>query len=212
MSTAVRISRLHFPVETLGPGRRIGIWVQGCSIHCPGCISLDTWSEDRGHTTVEVVLALCDRWLAEADGVTISGGEPFDQPAALKAMLVGIRKTFAGDVLVYSGHSLEELPLAEFEGLIDTLISDPLDMDSPQTLPWRGSDNQRLTHLTPLGSTRFEAQPRPKEGLDVMFDDETGAVFMAGIPRRGDLRRLEAILAKAGHSATVSEDKRGRDE
>lgn len=208
MSTAIRISRVHFPIETLGPGRRLGIWVQGCSIHCPGCISLDTWSEDRGHTSVEAVLALCDGWLAEADGVTISGGEPFDQPAALKAMLVEIRARFAGDILVYSGHALEELPLGEFEGLIDTLISDPLDIDAPQDLPWRGSDNQRLTHLTPLGGARFEAQPRTNNGLDVMFDDETGTVFMAGIPRRGDLRRLEAILARAGHSAAVSEDKR----
>jgi anaerobic ribonucleoside-triphosphate reductase activating protein len=212
MSTPIRISRLHFPIETLGPGRRLGIWVQGCSIHCPGCISLDTWSEDRGDTTVEAVLTLCDGWLSEADGVTISGGEPFDQPTALKALLVGIRAEFAGDVLVYSGHSLEELPLAEFQGLIDTLISDPLDIRAPQTLPWRGSDNQRLTHLTALGQARFEAHPRPKAGLDVMFDDATGAVFMAGIPRRGDLRRLQAILERAGHAATVSEDKRYRDE
>lgn len=37
------LSRLHFPVTTLGPGRRIGVWFQGCSIRCAGCISRDTW-------------------------------------------------------------------------------------------------------------------------------------------------------------------------
>ncbi|MCT5046402.1 radical SAM protein, partial [Pseudomonas aeruginosa] len=27
----------------MGTGRRLGIWFQGCSIRCPGCISADTW-------------------------------------------------------------------------------------------------------------------------------------------------------------------------
>lgn len=212
MSTPLRISRLHFPVETLGPGKRIGIWVQGCSIHCPGCISLDTWNTDRGHTTVEATVELCDGWFSRADGLTVSGGEPFDQPAALKALLAATRTRFEGDILVYSGYSLEMLPLNDFDGLIDTLISDPLLIDAPQTLPWRGSDNQRMTHFTALGRARFDAQPQPKSGLDVMFDDETGEVFMAGIPRRGDLRRLKTMLADAGHSVTVSEDNRYPDE
>jgi anaerobic ribonucleoside-triphosphate reductase activating protein len=44
MSDRIGLNRVHFPVTALGPGRRIGIWLQGCLIRCPGCMSLDTWA------------------------------------------------------------------------------------------------------------------------------------------------------------------------
>jgi len=85
------LSRMHFPVTTLGFGRRVGIWFQGCSIQCPGCVSRDTWAFGRGETSVESACETIDPWLKEADGVTISGGEPFDQPMALAALLGWLR-------------------------------------------------------------------------------------------------------------------------
>jgi anaerobic ribonucleoside-triphosphate reductase activating protein len=72
---------MHFPVTTLGPGRRVGVWLQGCSIRCQGCISVDTWIKDRGITTVDEVVTALQLWLSRADGITVSGGEPFDQTA-----------------------------------------------------------------------------------------------------------------------------------
>jgi anaerobic ribonucleoside-triphosphate reductase activating protein len=80
--TSIALSRLHFPVTTLGPGRRIGIWLQGCSIRCPGCISADTWAAAQGQTTTEAVVDAIILWLPDAEGITVSGGEPFDQPEA----------------------------------------------------------------------------------------------------------------------------------
>src|SRR5215831_1013285 len=91
MTMRISISRIHFPVSTLGPGQRIGIWFQGCSIRCPGCISMDTWAEGRGITTVEEVINSIIPWLSKADGITISGGEPFDQPDALLELTARIR-------------------------------------------------------------------------------------------------------------------------
>lgn len=211
IGTQVEISRLHFPVRSLGPGERIGIWVQGCSIRCPGCISLDTWATGRGLTTVEAVLAAIDPWLPSATGFTISGGEPFDQPNALMALLCGLREKHAGDILIYSGHAFEELPIDQFYGLIDALISDPLRLDRSQELPLRGSDNQRLHFLTELGREKFSYAVAPtgaEHVLDVMFDDDNGDVFLAGIPRRGDLVRLQRILEQSGHRADITEDKR----
>ncbi|MGG7582215.1 4Fe-4S cluster-binding domain-containing protein [Rhizobium sp. Nf11,1] len=78
---------MHFPVTALGPGRRIGIWFQGCSIRCPGCISADTWTTGKGTTTLEEVVNTLQPWLPEAEGVTVSGGEPFDQQEALQSLL-----------------------------------------------------------------------------------------------------------------------------
>lgn len=208
--SSIRISRLHFPVRALGPGNRIGIWVQGCSIRCPGCISLDTWATSRGQTTVGAVISAITPWLPVADGFTISGGEPFDQPEALKFLLQALREGHSGDILVYSGHPAEALPLSDFAGLYDALISDPLLINAPQTKALRGSDNQRLHLATDLGKHRFgmlDATTVERSILDVMFDDATGDVFLAGIPQRGDLARLQAVLERDGHTAGITEDR-----
>src|SRR6185369_10559474 len=99
----VALSRVHYPVTTLGPGERIGIWFQGCSIRCPGCISADTWARRGPDLTVSHLLESMDAWLAKCDGVTISGGEPFEHPQALTELLTGIRSRGNCNMLVYSG-------------------------------------------------------------------------------------------------------------
>ncbi len=84
-STPLSLSRIHFPVTALGPGKRIGIWFQGCSLRCPGCISTDTWARVTENATVAAVLAASASFGETVEGVTISGGEPSEQPAALEA-------------------------------------------------------------------------------------------------------------------------------
>lgn len=208
----ISISRLHYPVTTLGPGERVGIWMQGCSIRCPGCISMDTWTNDRGGTTVEAVLDAIRSWLGCASGVTVSGGEPFDQPQALAALLREIRRASPGDILVFSGYSYETIAheLERLGGLLDALVTDPFDRLAPQTRALRGSDNQRLHLLTPLGIEHFASYERAADArdntLDLMFDNE-GAVWLAGIPRRSDLRRLQSLLQAQGHEIAISEDR-----
>jgi anaerobic ribonucleoside-triphosphate reductase activating protein len=214
MTEEIAISRIHFPVTRLGPGRRIGIWVQGCSIRCPGCISVDTWAQGRGRTHVSEVLDAIAPWISAADGFTISGGEPFDQPEALTTMLVGIRKRSAADILVFTGHSLEEIgtQLSSMEGLIDALIADPFDENASQTLALRGSDNQRLVPLTSLGRKRFAEYDRRTDitdrAVDVMFDSD-GEIWLAGIPARDDFRRLQRLLRKVGTAIAISQDRGG---
>jgi anaerobic ribonucleoside-triphosphate reductase activating protein len=207
--TTLFLSRLHFPITALGPGRRIGIWFQGCSLHCHGCISADTWKPGRGRTTVAGALGAIRHWIPDADGVTISGGEPFEQPSALVALLNAIREDFRGDILVYSGFELNEIEgvLRQADGLIDALITGPYRHDRAQTLPLRGSDNQTLHYLTGLGRLRFGGLNAPSGNaapvLDAMFDKD-GTVWFAGIPRQGDFERLQASLRAGGHSVAIS--------
>lgn len=202
---------MHFPVTTLGPGRRVGIWFQGCSIRCAGCISADTWGAGRRRTRVDELVRQSGPWLAEADGVTVSGGEPFDQPEALLELLTRLRGRHDLDVLVYSGYPLERLAgfLERADGLIDALVSDPFDGRQPQTRALRGSDNQRLSLLTPRGRERFAGCERAlgsdDKVLDLMFDAD-GSVWMAGIPRHDDLVRLRGLLRAQGHRLQVSAD------
>jgi anaerobic ribonucleoside-triphosphate reductase activating protein len=208
----LRLSRVHFPVTTLGPGRRLGIWFQGCSIQCAGCISADTWASNRGHTTLEELLRQIDLLLPNAEGITISGGEPFDQFDALIALLSALRKRTGTDILVYSGYPVEALGpvLPRADGLIDALITDPFELHSGHSRPLRGSDNQRMHLLTALGRERFTQYERPlteaDKSLDVMFDED-GSVWFAGIPSRGDFQRLRDLLNSEGHLVQISADK-----
>jgi anaerobic ribonucleoside-triphosphate reductase activating protein len=124
-------------------------------------------------------------------------------------MLVGLRQRTAADILVYSGHPLETLQpmLDQARDLIDALISDPYLEQADQSLALRGSDNQRLTLLTALGRSRLASLERAStpadKALDLMFD-ATGTVWMAGIPRRGDLLRLRELLRAQGHQVQTS--------
>ncbi|MBK5542672.1 4Fe-4S cluster-binding domain-containing protein [Pseudomonas sp. TH05] len=205
----ISLSRVHFPVTTLGPGRRLGIWFQGCSIRCDGCISADTWGPGKRPLALAQLLDDIQPWLAEAEGITLSGGEPFDQPDALLALLGALRQRTRVDILVYSGHPLETLQplLQRAEGLLDALICDPFEQQQAQTRVLRGSDNQRLIFFTELGRQRLGAYERPLQAddraLDLMFDDD-GSIWMAGIPRRDDLLQLRDLLHEQGHQLQIS--------
>ncbi len=182
----IGISRMHFPVTTLGPGNRIGIWFQGCSIHCEGCISSDTWQFNTNMVDIDQVKNLLTNWLPNCDGITITGGEPFDQEDALVELLLFLRP-YKLSILVYSGYNFELLNQKKVieNGLIDTLISEPFDYKQPQTKALLGSDNQIIHLLTDLGKNTFKdyISKSPEHVLDIHFDDST--LWMAGIPIGG---------------------------
>ena len=207
---ALGLSRLHFPITTLGPGRRVGIWVQGCSIQCPGCISADTWRAADVRLEVGEIVSRIGPWLDECDGVTVSGGEPFDQPEGLQELLTAIHRQWNTNVLVYTGHPVEHIEhnLKAMAPMIDALVSDPFEINQPQTKALRGSDNQRLHCLTERGLALFSQYERALTAEDrqlhVMMDAQ-GTAWLAGIPARGDLARLQAILHAQGHTSFTSE-------
>jgi anaerobic ribonucleoside-triphosphate reductase activating protein len=205
----IRLNKAHFPVTTLGPGRRIGLWVQGCHIHCPGCLSRDTWERDPAREVdLDLVLAWCRCVAPEgSDGVTISGGEPFEQPAALAALLDGLaawRRELARpfDILCYSGFPLRDLERRHPNILtrLDAIIPEPYVDSLPRGKIWRGSTNQPLVPLSPLGRDRYsallKAEPDSKGELQVSV--EAAGVWYIGIPDRGDMARLEAATRRRG--------------
>lgn len=203
-NTELALSRLHFPVTTLGPGKRIGIWFQGCSIRCKGCISVDTWPFHKPDIKIETLLETISPWIDQSDGVTISGGEPFDQPDALVALVKTLKALTSQSILVFTGYGLEKISavLSRANGCIDALMSEPYQWRQPQTLALRGSDNQQLHLLTPLGKREFAGFDRLRteqdNRLDIMFD-ESGTVWLAGIPKHQDFQRLKQLMKQQGH-------------
>jgi len=210
----IALSRMHFPVTSLGPGQRVGIWFQGCSIRCEGCISIDTWNPNKNMVDIVAVLDLLSDWLPKAEGVTITGGEPFDQFPVLKRILQFIRKFDHLDTFVYSGYSLEELghQINELDGLVDLLMPEPLDIRFPQTKPLRGSDNQALHSFSYKGEALLNEIVRQSSHtphLNLAYDGDTA--WIAGVPKRRDLLRTMELLKKDGVDACSLEDERLRD-
>jgi anaerobic ribonucleoside-triphosphate reductase activating protein len=210
------LAKAHYPVTTLGPGMRAGIWTQGCSIGCPGCLSRDTWDVDpRTAVPVDAVLGWLESLPGPVDGVTISGGEPFEQPAALAALLRGIREWRGPtemDVLVYSGFAFSRLArsarTSELLAWCDAVVTGPYVERLGDGGPLMGSANQRLVALTDLGHRRYDdvrATERPR--IQVSIDAGPGGrrIYYIGIPRRGDMDRLNSTLERAGvHPGDVS--------
>lgn len=206
----IRISRLHHPVTALGPGVRAGVWVQGCGIGCPGCVSRDTWDHTAGTDltvggVIDWLRSLCGHH-GGLDGVTISGGEPTEQLEALFELATGIADlrrdgTFTGDLLCYTGLDDDEFhavcPWAD--ELIDAVITGPFRITEPTTLLWRGSANQRLIPLTQRGRDRYSDYISASAAVPpLQVAVHEGQVWMIGIPRRGDLQRLESMLGRNG--------------
>ena len=209
--TVVAVNRLHWPVTVLGPGRRVGIWVQGCSIECPGCVSRDTWPSmsHRDRIPVAELTARIDALVdggaeGPVDGITLTGGEPFDQADALDGLLGALRSWLdrrgapSADLLVYTGYEearAREVAAGAFE-LADAVIAGPYRAGQPGTR-WWGSGNQRLIARDDDTAARYRSALREAPS-ELQVAVEQGQVFIIGVPRRGALARMETRLADAG--------------
>lgn len=150
----MKLDRLLFPIETLGPGKRLVIWTKGCSKHCEKCANPELW-EAKGAKEIPageiagIILNIHKE--TPVDGITISGGDPLEQAEELFALLK-IVKPFIDDILVYTGFyhwQLQEQWSAEWleklEENISVLIDGPyVDGQNDNTCPLRGSANQSL--------------------------------------------------------------------
>jgi anaerobic ribonucleoside-triphosphate reductase activating protein len=206
----ILLNKAHFPVTVLGPGRRIGLWLQGCTIRCKGCVSRDTWPADPARAMpVAALLAWCKKVAADGfDGVTISGGEPFDQPRPLASLLDGLAawRASAGldfDILCYSGHPLKTLEKkhARLLAKLDALIPEPYADGRPLGGLWRGSDNQTLVPLSPCGIARYAdsvAAPQAEDAKRMQVSLQDGRLWFIGIPHRGDMAALEELCRARG--------------
>jgi anaerobic ribonucleoside-triphosphate reductase activating protein len=166
-----------------GPGQRTAIWFQGCSLGCPGCFNPATHPAGAGPAVpVEQII---DRVLAQGaaiEGITVSGGEPFEQPEGLLALARGLRQREPRlSILVFSGFTRQEI---ERQGLgpailgaIDVLIDGRFVERRVRGLGLRGSDNQRIHLLTPR-YTLAEVEATP---IGEIVIDADGTARVSGV-------------------------------
>lgn len=183
MENLVRIAAFEPRSLVNGPGVRAVLWVQGCRRGCPGCFNSDFQPLEGGRL---INFPTIISWINEAkgiEGVTFSGGEPFDQALALSQIVQQVRQMGLG-VLVFSGYTFQELKVEKkFFALLretDLLMAGPYDQNQPSSHPLLGSANQEMIFLTERYQG-YHLQPGRRVEFRIAGD---GQVRISGLPKR----------------------------
>lgn len=135
-----------------GPGSRSVLHLQGCTLGCPACFNPETHDPAGGSArpSDEVAAELLS---SDPDGVTISGGEPFQQPRALAALLRRLRESGTESILIFSGYTINELAAIPGAGAVlartDVLVAGRYTAAAHDPSPTlMSSANQRIHFLT----------------------------------------------------------------
>ncbi|GAA0728524.1 anaerobic ribonucleoside-triphosphate reductase activating protein [Clostridium malenominatum] len=136
-----------------GPGIRAVLFVAGCNHNCIGCHNKAM--QDFGYGEEVPIVHILDRIKNNVPvirGVTLSGGEPFEQAENL-GKLARFIKNEGLDVWCYTGYTYEYIIdyLDKFKGWrdllnnIDVLVDGKFEEDkASENLKYKGSSNQRI--------------------------------------------------------------------
>ena len=200
----LRVATIVDDTEAEGPGRRFALWVQGCTIRCAGCCNPEMFVGDGGTAmSIDQVVARLEQARA-VEGVSILGGEPFEQAAAVAEFAQRAHERGL-TVMVYSGYTLAELRARECADpattrlldRIDLLVDGRYDRERREPAPplgrrWIGSANQ-VMHFLSDAYAADDPQLRTANTVEVHWRDgrlmingwPSGAAALATIRRVG---------------------------
>lgn len=141
-----------------GPGIRFTVFTQGCRHRCPGCHNPQTHDFDGGKLiSIEALVQQIER-NPLLDGITLSGGEPFEQAQAC-GELAKQAHALKLSVMTYSGYTFEQIMAGtdtsaaaaarpgwrELLEQTDILVDGRFELEKKSLmLKFRGSENQRI--------------------------------------------------------------------
>jgi len=162
-----------------GPGIRFVVWLQGCTLGCPGCFNPGTHAAIGGH---ELTIDELEQQMADAgvDGLSLSGGEPLQQPAGSIALLEAARR-LGLSTLAFSGYTLDEIRSLpggpDVISRLDVLIDGRYVAGERLAKGLRGSANQRIQLLTARHSLE-EVESTPVAEIVI---GPTGELVLTGV-------------------------------
>lgn len=145
----MKIERIVYPVITLGPDKRIGVWTIGCPHNCAGCINPELQIRDSKKDIDVSTLAniLIDEGNKnDCNSITFTGGDPMYQKKDMLELL-GLIRPYFNDILVYTGYEFSDFnkeDLINIDVLIDGKYIENL---NEKDLPLRGSSNQNVIFI-----------------------------------------------------------------
>ena len=172
---AYKISRVN------GPGKRFTLWTQGCSKGCVNCFNPETWNNKNNIvlSTSEIFEMIKD---FELEGVTITGGDPFEQEEELLELLILISSlSLSKGVIVFTGFTYDEIRENKIRekccDYIDVLIDGRYEDNNRVTDCFKGSSNQNIIYFS---SKIKEEELIMDQEVEVSLSD--GIISVTGFP------------------------------
>lgn len=148
----LRIAGINKESIVDGPGIRLVVYAQGCKHNCVGCHNPETHSFNGGEliSIYEILKLIKENPLL--DGVTFSGGEPFEQAEKLAELGEKVKKQGL-NIITYTGYTYEEIidNIDTKQGWKKLLYTTDFLVDGKfyinkksLELKFRGSSNQRI--------------------------------------------------------------------
>jgi anaerobic ribonucleoside-triphosphate reductase activating protein len=183
-----------------GPGPRAVIWFQGCTLDCRGCWNPETHPAGiKPQQTIEEV----GSWVlscTDIDGVTFSGGEPFQQAVELLLLCEFLKRRHPTLSLgLFSGYTVHELSAGRWtyrhqgqSGIPGSAelyqqITRHLDFgvfgrftqaQASRDVPLCGSRNQQVEFF----NTRYSAADLSPQACEIFISSDGDEIAMSGFP------------------------------
>lgn len=155
----MRYSNIVYNDMANGEGMRISFFTQGCSHHCEGCFNKELgWDFNGGseftREKLEEIMFVFKSFQDGYDGLSLLGGEPFDNCIVSNMLVDAFRSEFKDTktIWIYSGHTYEDI-LKDKNKInlllkCDTLVDGKFikELYNPN-LKFRGSSNQRIINV-----------------------------------------------------------------
>ncbi len=184
----MQIARFEAKTTVEGPGERSALWLQGCSLKCPGCCNPEMQHFGSGQNlSVEEVAGQI--LAARAEGLTLLGGEPLDQARELLLLLQLLRQSGYCGIIMFSGYTWVEIEAdadrKSVAGLCDLVIAGRFERQfSPGGRRWIGSDNQTLHFVSDYYAGLREHWPENVREIEIFIRD--GVIMVNGSPLDAD--------------------------
>ena len=197
--SVLRVSYIEESTDLLGPYNRFVIWTHGCCFDCGGCLAINT---KAGSYQEANILELADKIVqSSCEGITISGGEPFLQAAALLKMIRTVKARRDIGVIVYSGFTIDEIKFdKEKNNLlneIDVLIDGKYIKELDDGRAYVGSSNQVIHYLTSrykiVGEDYYSQKKRRAE-----IKLTRSQAMLIGVPSKTVLKVWQDLKDKSG--------------
>jgi anaerobic ribonucleoside-triphosphate reductase activating protein len=154
VTTHARIHAFEPKSRANGPGARFVVWFQGCTLGCPGCFNPTTHDPGGGRgIALDELIGELARARPAIEGLSLSGGEPLQQPEAARTLLDAAR-SLGLSTLAFSGYTIDEIRAlpggagADVLARLDVLIDGRYVAGDRLATGLRGSANQRIQLLT----------------------------------------------------------------
>ncbi len=196
----INIDTVRLSIDTNGPGRRIVIWTQGCTLNCDGCFNQEQLIHEANKLfdikeLFEILIGLLIKYNCE--GVTISGGEPFQQAKAVLE-LGKLVKQKGYSLVIFSGYTYKQLKesknheVRELLKLGDIMILGRYNRNNTEERTWFNNKDKKIIYNSDQYiNYSFDVNP------NIEFTIIEDTMLISGFPDRQTFEELKNLLNKS---------------